>query len=70
MILAAIQLADALRAVDNASNTFALAVRTLEQSAIDPEIVALARAAAECARQSALAADEQGRAALAALGYR
>ena len=50
MSLAAVQLRDAIRALETAKNTFAIAIRTCECSGFDPGIAAQAQLHAEAAR--------------------
>ncbi len=69
MSLAAIQLRDAIRALETAQNTFQTAIRTLERSDIDPGIVAGAQLRVENARFCTTTAIDYGRLALGALGF-
>ena len=69
MSLAALQLRDAIRALETAQNTYQTAIRTLEQSGIDPGIVSAVQLRAENARFCTTTAIDYGRLALSALGY-
>ncbi len=64
MSLAALQLRDALRALETAQNTYLTAVRTLESSGLDPELAVRVTLRAENARFCTNSAIDYGRMAL------
>ena len=64
MSLAALQLRDALRALETAQNTYLTAVRTLESSGLDPGLASRVVLRAEDARFCTKAAIDYGRLAL------
>ncbi len=68
MSLAAVQLRDAIRALETARNTFAIAIRTCETSGLDPGIAVEAQLHAEAARACSTSAICRAQQALQSLG--